>query len=110
MYLVYTSDNQTYDSSYDGLYGLTIFPEKGECIPTEGRIEVLQVLEPNMALARTGEYLNGAVILLINFEGKSYYDDQEIKISAGKCARQTGTYQYTTTNDFDKTVPAVVIE
>ena len=108
--LVLYSCINTNNQPYDGLYGLTIFPAKGECIPTEGRIEVFQVLKPNMALARTGKYLEGAIVLLINYEDKSYYDDQEIKIPSGKCARHIGMYQYTTTEDFDKTVPAVSIE
>ena len=104
---LYTTDNQ----SYDGLYGLTIFPEKGECIPTASEIEVLQVVKPNMALAYTDQHIDKRIlVLLINYDGKSYYDDQKIKIPAGKCARQIGTYQYTTNMDFDKTVPAVVIE
>jgi len=38
-----------------------------------------------------------------------HIDDQKIDISK-KCARQIGTYQYKTKNDFEKTVPAVVIE
>ena len=95
----------------DGLFGLTIFPEKGECITTKGEIEVFQVLEPNMALAWTGDYRDRIVVLLINYEGKTYYDEQKVRIPANKCARQIGTYQYTTRKDnFGKTVPAVVIE
>jgi len=95
----------------DGLLGLTIFSEKGDCIATKGEIEVFQVLEPSMALARTGDILDGIVVLLINYEGKTYYDEQKIKISSNKCARQIGIYQYTTRRDkFEKTVPAVVIE
>jgi hypothetical protein len=95
----------------DGLLGLTLFPEKGECITTKGQIEIFQVLEPNMALATTGDILDGIVVLLINYEGKSYYDEQKIKIPANKCARQIGTYRYTTKRDrIERTVPAVVIE
>ena len=112
----------------DGVVGLTIFPEKGECITTEyettdydlnkGRIttvvvneiKVFQVLAPNMALATTGEY-GGIVVLLLNYDGKTYYDNQKIVIPANQCARQIGTYRYTTRQDkFEKTVPAVVIE
>jgi len=104
---LYSIDNQPYD---DGLYGLTIFSEKGECIPTEGELEVIQVMKPNMALASTDIFHDGIVVLLINYDGKSYYDDQKIKIPAGKCARQIGTYQYTNRLDVHKTVPAVVIE
>lgn len=100
--------NKPYD---DGKLGLKVFPEKGECITTKNEIEVFQVLEPNMALARTGDILDGIVVLLINYDGKTYYDEQKIKIPKNKCARQIGTYQYTTREDkFEKTVPAVVIE
>jgi len=104
-----TVANKPYD---DGLLGLTIFPEKGECITVKKEIEIFQVLEPNVALARTGGILeDGIVILLINYDGQSYYDEQKIKIPKNKCARQIGTYQYTTRKDnFGKTVPAVVIE
>jgi hypothetical protein len=115
----------------DGLIGLTIFPEKGECITTTSKnisceIEVFQVLAPNAALGnikyysdeklygsktyRNYDILNDVVILLINYDNKTYYDDQKIDIS-NKCARQIGTYQYTTKQDnFEKTVPVVVIE
>ena len=103
----------------DGLLGLKVFPEKGECIATEGEIEVFQVLEANVALAKTvkyGEYgirnySDEIVVLLIDYDGKTFYDEQKVKIPKNKCARQIGTYQYTTQRDkFGKTVPAVVIE
>jgi hypothetical protein len=93
----------------DGLLGLTVFPEKGECI-TKDEIEVFQVLEPNIALATTGNILDGIVILLVNYDDKSYYDQQKIKIPENKCARQIGTYQYTSKKEIIKTVPVVVIE
>jgi len=90
-----------------GLPGLTIFPEKGECI-AKNEIEIFQVMTPNMALAKVRD---GKLVLLINYDGKSYYDEQKIKIPANKCARQIGTYQYTTRRDrIERTVPAVVIE
>jgi hypothetical protein len=95
----------------DGLIGLTLFSEKGECITTDGEIEIFQVLAPNMALARTGDILDGIVVLLISKDGTNYYDEQKIKIPSKKCVRQIGTYQYTTKKDgFEKTVPAVTIE
>ena len=111
----------------NGLPGLTIFPEKGECITTKyedenydmgrGRfvatvvneIKVFQVLAPNMALASTGKF-GSLMVLLINYDGISYYDDQKIQIPTGKCARQVGTYQYTSKDERNRTVPAVVIE
>ena len=96
--------------SDDGVLGLTLFPEKGECITIKSEMKVLQVIEPNMALAIASDYRDGMVVLFINYEGKSYYDEQKIKIPAKKCARQIGTYQYHAKNGMDKTVPAVVIE
>jgi hypothetical protein len=98
------------NKSNDGLLGLMVFPDKGECITSRGEIEILQVLKPNMALAETGKFPDQIMVLLINYEGKSYYDDQKIEIPANKCTRQIGTYQYTNNAGMDKTVPAVVIE
>ncbi|MEA4984226.1 hypothetical protein SDC9_49819 [bioreactor metagenome] len=113
-----------------GLVGLTLFPEKGECITTTLKnksceIKIFQVLAPNAALGnikyytdekrfggktyRNYDILNDVVVLLINYDNKTYYDDQKIDIS-NKCARQIGTYQYTTKSEFEKTVPAIVIE
>lgn len=114
----------------DGLLGLTIFEEKGECIATTSKsksseIDIFQVIAPNAALATIKYYSdeklyggkiyrnydigNDVVVLLINYDGKTYYDDQKIDIS-NKCARQIGTYQYETKSKFGKTVPVVVIE
>ena len=41
--------------------------------------------------------------------GKSYYDDQIIKIPSGKCVKQIGVYKYQTKDGFEKTVPIVDI-
>jgi hypothetical protein len=114
----------------DGLFGLTIFPEKGECLKSTSKsksseIDILQVVEPNMALGNLKYYTekklyggeiyrdydieNAVVVLLINNDGKTFYDDQKIDVS-NKCIRQTGTYQYNANIGIEKTVPSVVIE
>jgi hypothetical protein len=114
----------------DGLLGLTIFEEKGECITITSKnksseIDIFQVIAPNAALATMKYYSdeklyggktyrnydigNDLVVLLINYDDKTYYDDQKIDISK-KCARQIGVYQYETKIKFGKTVPVVVIE
>lgn len=102
----------TTNQSNDGFPGLTLFSEKRECITTSGEIEVMQVLAPNVALAWTGGlfYSDRILVLLINYDDKSYYDEQKIKFPSGKCARQIGTYRYTAKNVMVKTVPAIVIE
>ncbi|NVK49774.1 MAG: hypothetical protein HWE09_08390 [Cyclobacteriaceae bacterium] len=109
----------------DGLVGLTIFPEKGECVKTTSKmestgIEIFQVLESNMALGnienftyigktRYDDFGEEIVVLLINYDGKTYFDDQKIDVT-NKCVRQIGIYQYTAKNGIEKTVPAVLIE
>ncbi len=103
----------------DELLGLTIFKETGNCISSDGEIEVFQVIATNVALANTVNYNNHGsrnysdeiVVLIIDYDGNAFYDDQKIKIPKGKCARQIGTYQYNTIKDnFRKTVPVVAIE
>lgn len=101
-------DNSTQPD--DGLIGLSLFPEKGECIASNKQIEIFHVIEPNIALADIGEIPNEITILLINYDNKSYYDQQKITIPANKCARQVGIYHYTNRMGIDKTVPAVIIE
>lgn len=93
--------------------GLTIFKEKGECLQIK-KLEIFQVLEEGVALAHSCGYGNefcigGMVVLLVNNEGKHYYDQEKINVK--KCARQVGTYRYQTRKDnFEKVVPAVLIE
>lgn len=114
----------------NGLIGLTVFPKKGDCVKTASKsksteIDIFQVVEPNMALGNIKNYTdkkmyggdnyrdydigNDVVVLLINYDGKTYYDDQKIDVT-NKCVRQIGTYQYSAKIGIEKTVPAVVIE
>ena len=94
----------------DGLVGLSLFAEKGDCISQDRQIEIFHVIEPNYALANIGEIPDEITILLINYDNKTYYDQQKIRIPANKCARQIGIYHYTTMVGMDKTIPAVIIE
>lgn len=114
----------------EGLIGFTMFSKKGECLPTTSKyksseIDIFQVIEPNIALGvikyysdkklsggynyRDYDIANDIVVLLLNSDGKTYYDDQKIEVT-NKCVRQIGSYQYTTKDNFEKTVPAVNIE
>ncbi len=71
----------------DGLIGLTIFPQTGECIITKGQIEIFQVIQPNMALAETGNYTDRIMVLLINHDGKSYYDNLKTTVPTIKMCK-----------------------
>lgn len=76
----------------DGLLGLTVFSEKGECLKTTSKsknseIEIFQVIEANMALGNLKYYSdkklyggeiyrdydiqNDIVVLLINYDKKT---------------------------------------
>ena len=126
MYIYSTSNNAD-----DGISGLNFFENPGECITNNSKkksseITVIQVTATNAALANLRNYtdekgfrgeirrdydiINDVLVLLINYEEKSYYDDQKIEVS-GKCLRQLGTYQYQPLKSSSwKTVPVVVIE
>ena len=111
LFLIYaanTSNNETLKSD-EVLPGLTLFPKKGECI-TKSELEVFQTIKSNMALAHFDKFPNEMLVLLVNYEGKSYYDQQKIQVPSKKCARQIGTYRYENRLDVTKTVPVVVIE
>ncbi len=71
--------------SDEKLPGLIIFPQKGECI-TKNDLEIFQIIKPNMALAQFGKFTNETLVLLVNYEGKTYYDKQKIQVPSKKCA------------------------
>lgn len=88
-----------------------LFEQEGKVISTNS-FEVFQVLDSGDALAHEideDDIPTGLTVFFINEDGASYYDDQVIKVPAGKCVRQLGTYKYTTKLDVDKTVPIVGI-
>lgn len=97
------------NSSNGGRRGLNIFEQPGECLIKKSSLEVFQVLEPSVALTMIHGEIGSAVYLLVNNEGKTYYDDQVIKLPSGKCFKQIGTYQYPTKDERIKTVPVVQI-
>lgn len=91
--------------------GITLFEEEGEII-SENSFEVFQVVDDGNALAWEVDKFDistGLVVLFLSEDGKSYYDDQMIRIPAGKCVRQIGTYRYPTQDEIVKTVPIVAI-
>lgn len=84
---------------------VTMFEKPGDVINETG-FEVFQALEQGSALARGKKELM-TVYLLVNDEGKYYYDDEKVKVPSGKVARQVGIYQYETSEGRPKTVPVV---
>ena len=104
------------NSSNNGNYpGLTLFEEEGKCINAK-QLEVMQTLEPNMALSIAKTQPNSLydpneiLVLLLGDENNSnYYDDLKINIPKGKCAMQIGTFQYEAKMGI-KTVPVVTIK
>ena len=83
-----------------------VFDKPGDVVNVNS-FEVFQVLDQNSALAYEGSY--GPVCLLVNDAGKTYYDEQVIRVPKGKVARIIGTYKYKTNGDFEKTVPIIQI-
>lgn len=108
--LVYASNVQEEDNDE-----MIFFEEEGECLSTQS-FEVFQVLGDDIALAReideqysSWNSTTELLILLVNDEGKYYYDDQVITIPSGMCMRQIGIYRYTTKGGDEKTVPIAKI-
>ena len=106
--LMHTSNNGNYP-------GLTIFEEEGKCLNAK-QLQVMQTLEPNMALSIAKSQPNSIydpneilVLLLGDDTTSNYYDDLKINIPKGKCAKQIGTYQYEAKMGI-KTVPVVTIK
>ena len=95
--------------SNGSMSGLTMFEQPGECLISKSSLKVFQVLEPGVALTMIKDDFSSAVYLLIDNDGKTYYDDQVIKLPFGKCFKQIGTYRYYTKKDVLKTVPVVQI-
>ena len=91
--------------------GRTFFVEPEECIVERGSLEVFQYIGNGAALVKrkNASYNDDLIMLLQADENVEFYDEQVIKIPAGKCARQVGVYKYKNRMDMLKTVPIVKI-
>ena len=92
--------------------GVKLFEEPGDIM--EGNsFKVFQVIATDGALVKgksgKSDLYYGMVYLLINREGKSYYDDEIVNVPKGKVVRQMGIYHYPTRDGFEKTVPIIEI-
>lgn len=92
--------------------GITLFEKEGECV-SNNSFKVFQVLDTGDALANEIEpglsVATGVTVLFLNNSEISYYDDQVINISAGKCAKQIGIFKYNSNAGIERTVPIVEI-
>lgn len=92
--------------------GVKMFDKPGDII-NEKSLQVFQVIAENAALVRGKDkgydIYTGPIYLLINHDGKYYYDEEKVNVSQGKVVRQVGIYQYETRNEFLKTVPIIMI-
>ncbi len=95
--------------------GKTIFETERDFESTNC-FEVIQVLDSGDALAcevkmEFSMYMpTNVAVLLLSEDGTSYYDNQIIEVPKGKSAKQIGTYKYLTRENFDKTIPIIVIK
>lgn len=88
--------------------GITMFEKPEGCI-SANRLKVFQVIDIGVTLAHAADGYgsnkesisamedklyeqNGTVVLIVNDEGKYYYDEEIIEIPSGKQARQGGRY------------------
>lgn len=90
--------------------GLEIYEQPGECVTCKN-LKVIQAKDDGTALAVEKDLfsVDNLVMLLINDNGKSYYDGEKILIPRNMCARQVGIYKYVTNNNVNATIPAVRI-
>lgn len=104
-----TNDTEIVSKEDDGI---TLFEEPGDIVVVKS-FKVFQVLAKDAALVQgeskySGVY-SGIVYLLMNKEGKLYYDDEIVNVPKGSIVRQMGIYQYPTKDDMIKTVPIIRI-
>ena len=100
------TNGDDYDNPY-GIKGLTMLEKKGGCI-TSNNLEIFQNLTSGIALSYPVN--NNTLVLLIDENGRLFYDGEIVKNPTKKCAKQIGVYQYQTKAEIMKTVPAVIIE
>lgn len=110
-----TPDNNLTEEETESeqMEGVTNFDEPGDIIE-EKSFKVFQVVAKNAALVygkdKYGDFgYSSMIYLLVNDNGKYYYDDEIVKVPARKVVRQMGIYHYPTKNGSYKTVPIVEI-
>lgn len=85
--------------------------QPGRCL-TQKDVRVLQVLGPDRALVgeEDDNFSDDLIMLLLAGKAAHFYEEQQIKIGEGRCARHVGNYNYTTKDNDFRTVPVVIVE
>ena len=94
---------------------ITMFVEPRDCVGS-GMFKVVEILESGDAIAEEvdpsfsySEITTDLVVVFIDEGKNSFYDNQKITISRGKCAKQVGVYKSDSYKYRDKTLPVVKI-
>lgn len=118
MFLIYQALGQREHREEEENYSITKLSEGTEetCV-TKKDLRIFQVLSPEYALADFQEKDNRGLmmdttVLLVNQEEHPtpHYDNENVRIPKGKCAKRIGTLKYKTKMGEFKTVPAVTIK
>lgn len=101
----------------DGSLDINFFDEPGDVISVTSitgenidvnSFRVMQVLADGAALAIPNELLStNLIVLLLNYDGKTYYDNQTVTAPKGNCFKQIGTFKYKAQNGNQITIPVV---
>ncbi len=105
------SDSVVDEASYNN--DITMFEEPGDIIE-DSAFEVFQVIADDAALVRgnsdsSSDLFLGKVCLLVNKDGKFYYDQEVVKATDGKVFRQVGIYRYQSKSEDNRTVPIIML-
>ncbi len=97
---------------------ITYFDEPGDVLTKQSitgteaikSFEVFQAFDDGYGLASGDELFSyDLIVLLVDPEGKPYYDGQKVRAPQGKCFRQIGLYRYKTKDKRELTVPIVTM-
>lgn len=95
--------------------GKILFDKPGDCVSRKN-FQVQKVLESGDAIAlEVRESISGYVftsdleVLILAQEGSNFYNNQIVKASKGKCARQIGNYKYQEYGN-TKVIPIIAFE
>ena len=84
--------------------------QAGKCL-TKENLRVFGIIAPNKALVgEEKDYmLDKQIMLLVTTHNANFYEDQVIRMPAGKCAKHAGNFNFRTREDGVRIVPVVVI-